>query len=293
MLKTHYNLFYRVPDKHDVYYRIFPYTDLPVEIVYLRRFGITLYSDNLVVGRSLLYFLEIISFFKYLMYHGQSVIIFEFTSFITAPFLFIASYFFNLRSFYLNVNANLNQSWQIKLLRFASKRLKIAMIEPSSDLITRHPWLTPIKLTTNNINISKSRIVKNLFVFTGFRDEQESLDASECISSINNALLDSKINLHIIGRLTDSYLSFSEYNSIFTSINSLVILLYKSDFYNDRHSGIVLESIVTSTPLIMRNSTLANHYISNNFFVAGFSSPSALYKLLSNDLNGFFGSISS
>ena len=273
-------LFYKVRDRHAVYYRIFPHTSLPKDCMYLRRVGVTLYTDNFLLGRTLLYLFEFLSVFKYLKRAGSAVIIFEFTSFATTPLLYLASYFFDLKQFYLNINANLNNNYQVTVMRYASNRLKFAIIEPHSSLLLRHPWLHSLQLIPSDTCIDTNIHDKHFFIFTGYRVEQISPDCGDCLEVSTSYLEKNNLQYRVIGE-NGSSLDDDEYQSIFKK-PSAIIILYSSNFYQDRHTGIALESIVNNIPLIMRHSLLSEHYINRGFAVSSFTGPLDLESAIIN-----------
>ena len=119
------------------------------------------------------------SIYKYLKRAVSAVIIFEFTSFATVPLLYIASYLFDLSRFYLNINANLNNRYQVAVIKYASNRLKFVTIEPHSSLMRSHPWLNSLQITPVHTKLEPSLHNLNFYLFTGYRPEQISSDCPQ------------------------------------------------------------------------------------------------------------------
>jgi hypothetical protein len=165
-------------------------------------------------------------------------------------------------------------------MQFASSRLKFTIIEPHPSLLLKCPWLCPIQLTPT---ITSSNFDKQnccCYIFTGYREEQISPDCSECLDVALSFLLFHRIRYIVVGKY-GSFLSEKDYKEIFTG-SSIILILYRSQFYQDRHTGIALESIVNNVPLFMRRSALVDHYIERGFMVSAFSGPSDLSRTLSH-----------
>lgn len=260
--------FYKVRDRHNCYYRILPFTSLPKDTSYLRRIGTTLYTNNFILGRLALYVFELISLFKYLRLSGKTALIFEFTTYATVPSMYIASFFFDVSAFYFNINANLNNPLQVIIMSLAAKRLRFCLIEPPSSLLAAHKWLHPLHLLPK-VRTSFCGAQRELFIFTGYRPEQLASDCSACLSDIHSFSLEAHINYHLVGH-DGIAMSEDEFEQVFHR-PSVIVLLYASQSYQNRHSGIALEAICHRIPLVLRASDMSTHYIRRGFSVFPFT----------------------
>lgn len=283
------HLIYRRDDPHVVYYRIFPYCALPPNTYYIRRGFMELASEFKLVGFLFVLLGDLCATIRCCRYSGRDMVLFEFSVVTALLFLFPLSFIFDFRALILNVNHNLNKSSDVWFLRHVvSSRLRIGFIEPSISLLSQFPFIEPIRLRSAAFSL---RTVKTIYCFLGTREEQWLPAAADYVDILKSDVGE-YLNLVLVGGKSGLRLSNESFQDI-SSGQAAIVLLYDTNRYSTRHSGIALEAIVSRTPLFMLQSELAQHYAWRGFDVSLFSSPLELKSSIRQLLNSSEHNLSS
>jgi hypothetical protein len=251
----------RREDPHAVYNRILPHIEGLEKATVITRWGQNLTSPFYVVRILLAMAGDLLSMLKCCRSNGQFFVVREFSAW---PWLMLAPVVRICKpntKLYLNINHNLNNSLERKVILPAlSKFFSIAFIEPSESVLETHPYLTAFRLmlqpATHTTNI------KAVYLFLGTRSEQICVDDEQLTSVLRE--WPEGIEFLVCGGANHSRLAAEAFLAAF-SAGALIAVLYQPETYSDRHSGVVLEALVSGCPVVMFRSTLAQAYVQRGF----------------------------
>jgi hypothetical protein len=269
---------FRRPDPHHVYDWLLQgrLTSGPFKRV---RRGFTDYSSDFWLIRVLLIVLgDMCTAFLLCRHSGQKIFVSEFNAITALVLFFPVSFVFDLTDVHLNLNHNLLNSRETPALATLARRLKVCFIEASPSLIARYPFVTNLAIARP---IKNRAVVKDVYAFSGNRHEQFLKEVGIYRDELCQEASRNNLNLEIVGALSGRRLRLSEYYDVFSE-GVLVVLLYSTENYEVRHSGIALHALAAGCPILAHKSQLIDHYIDRGFAVHAFDSIDSFSRELGN-----------
>lgn len=253
----------RRSDPHSVYKKIFNNIQILSNATVVSRWGSDITSSSYTIRLILAIAGDIFSIFQCIFLASKFIVVREFSAWIWLLFAPFVRIFKPSSKIYLNINHNLNNRFERELaLPILSIFFRIAFIEPSCSTLQSHAYLTPLHLVKNLDNCVDP--IKRIYFFLGTRPEQIFIKKEDLDETLEK--LSGLASCVVCGGANNLRLSNEVFAAAF-SPGALIVVLYKSGAYTERHSGVVLESIVSSCPVVMFKSDLSQSYIQRGFNV--------------------------
>jgi hypothetical protein len=265
-------------DPHEVYGRIIPHLDGLEHAALVARWGASMTSSSYLLRAVILLLGDLGAFVQCLRLRRSVIVIREFSSWTwlwLAPILKIVNPGAHV---YLNINHNLNNKFERQwLMPVLSKLYKLGFIEPANAMLKDNPWITPLRIAKRPH--SSHATIRRAYFFLGNRSEQLLLTRRELEIVLSG--LPSDLERVIAGGAEGDRISEEEFQQAFMP-GSLIALLYNPKSYGERHSGVVLEALVSGCPIIMLGGALGDEYLRRGFSVSLIDRPEDLPSAISS-----------